>query len=29
MCSSLDGEKIKHLITLAREASEEQEDSDD
>jgi hypothetical protein len=29
MCSSLDGEKIKHLITLAREASEEKEDNDD
>jgi hypothetical protein len=29
MCSSLDGEKIKHLITLAREASEEKEDNND
>jgi hypothetical protein len=26
MCSSLDGEKIKHLIALAKEVSEEQED---
>lgn len=29
MCSSLDGEKIKHLITLAKEESKEKEDNDD